>query len=252
MKALFTRNNSITALSILIILVIWELLARSMNSSAILPGPWLSFRTFLSFWYDASFYQALGSTLIRGLMGFALAFLVSLLVGIPSGLSPAIEAFFAPILVIIRSTPVISIILLALIWFKVEHVPVFISFLTMFPILTTNLTEGIKAVDKGIITMAQVYNVKNIRIIREIYLPGLLPFIFSGLITAVGFGWRAIIIGGVLSQPRFGIGTGMQKAQSYLLVADLIAWTLVAVLIGFIFEILIKKALKPHTHWYTT
>lgn len=251
MKVLFTRNSAITGISIILILALWGIIARSMNSSAILPGPWLSLKTFIGFFYDPNFYFALGSTLLRGLLGFVIALLFSLAVGIPSGLYTGVEAFFAPILVTIRSIPVISVILLALIWFRIEQVPVFIGFLTMFPILTTNLIEGIRSMDSGIVTMARVYKVKKSRIILELYLPGIIPFIYSGLITAIGFGWRAIIIGEVLSQPRFGIGTGMQEAQSYLLVADLISWTIVAVIVGFCFEVLIRKTIKPLTLWYT-
>lgn len=81
------------------------------------------------------------------------------------------------------------------------------------------------------------------------YLPGISPYIYSALITATGFGWRAIIIGEVLSQPRYGIGSMMQQAQSYLLVAEVIGWTLIAVLIGFLFEQLLKFGEKRIIKW---
>ena len=170
---------------------------------------------------DQTFYKSLGLTILRGLLGFVIALALGLTIGGISGLNPKIEAFFSPLLVTIRSTPVISIILLAIIWLRVENVPVFIGILTMFPILSTNLTAGIKEVS---------------RVFRDIYIPSIAPFTFSALLTAVGFGWRAVIIGEVLSQPRYGIGSMMQDAQSYLLVAELISWTLVAVFIGYIFE----------------
>lgn len=56
----------------------------------------------------------------------------------------------------------------------------------------------------------------------------------------MGIGWRAIIIGEVLSQPVYGIGTRMQTAQTFLNVEAVIAWTLIAVLISFAFEKLIR------------
>ncbi len=249
MKISFTRNSLITSLAILLILFLWEFASRSMGSSQLLPGSADTLKTFFGLITKEEFLPSLGSTIIRGLMGFGIALLASLLVGIPSGLSPSIDAFFSPFLVIIRSTPVISIILLALIWLRVEQVPVFIGFLTMFPILTTNLIEGMRSVDKGLISMASVYQIKKTRIISEIYLPGTAPFLYSALLTASGFGWRAIIIGEVLSQPRFGIGSMMQQAQSYLMVAEVISWTLVAVIIGFLFEQLIKLTQKRFIFW---
>jgi NitT/TauT family transport system permease protein len=152
-------------------------------------------------------------------------------------------------LVTIRSTPVISLILLALIWFDVNQVPVFIALLTMFPFICTNVIDGIRNVDENLIEMAQIYNVSQGRIIKDIYLPAISPFIFSGASSAMGFGWRAIIIGEVLSQPQYGIGTFMQNAQTYLLVDKVIAWTVIAIILSYIFENLIRFIQKKTIVW---
>jgi NitT/TauT family transport system permease protein len=53
----------------------------------------------------------------------------------------------------------------------------------------------------------------------------------------------------VLSQPHFAIGTGMQNAQTYLLVAEVLAWTLVAILLGYLFETLINRLEKKIIRW---
>jgi NitT/TauT family transport system permease protein len=191
----------------------------------------------------------MGSTLFRGFTGFLLALIGAFIVGIPSGLKPGIEAGFRPILVTIRSTPVVAIILLALIWFRAEQVPVFIGFLTMFPILSINITQGIRETDPSFIQMANLYHIRRIRILTDIYWPSILPYLFSGLSTAVGFGWRSVIIGEVLSQPRYGIGAMMQDAQSYLLVSEVIAWTLIAILVSSIFEWIIRAVEERSIKW---
>jgi NitT/TauT family transport system permease protein len=144
---------------------------------------------------------------------------------------------------------VISLILLALIWFKVDYVAIFIAFLTMFPFICTNVIDGIKNADRDLIEMAQVYKIKHTKIIKEVYLPAITPFIFSGASSAMGFGWRAIIIGEVLSQPQFGIGTLMQSAQTYLLVKEVIAWTIIAIVISSVFELIIRKIEKAIIIW---
>jgi NitT/TauT family transport system permease protein len=110
----------------------------------------------------------------------------------------------------------------------------------MFPFIYTNVCDGIKSVDPDLVEMATFYQVGRNRIIRELYIPAILPFIFSGASSAIGIGWRAIITGEVLSQPEYGIGTLMQAAQTYLNVDAVIAWTLVAVLISYAFEKIIR------------
>ncbi|MFO7939942.1 MAG: ABC transporter permease subunit, partial [Bacteroidales bacterium] len=156
---------------------------------------------------------------------------------------------FSPLLITLRSVPVVSFILLALIWFSVDAVPVFIAILTMFPMMCMSIIDGIHYADEELTTMARVYEVPQNRIIREVYLPSLTPFLFTGMSNAMGFGWRAIIIGEVLSQPQWGIGSAMHTAQTFLMVKEVIAWTLIAVMVSFLFERLIRTLQKSTMTW---
>jgi len=249
MRGLFTTHNLVVVTSIVILLVVWEIVARMMASEQILPGPLQTIETLVKLVAEPSFMPALGHTLLRGLYGFILALFAGLLIGMLSGLHPLLEAGFRPILVTIRSVPVISLILLALIWLEVESVPVFIGFLTMFPIIARNTSDGIKQTNHSLIEMARIYRIPTKRIILEIHFPSLIPFMMNGFSSAIGFGWRAVIIGEVLSQPKYGIGSMMQDAQSFLLVPELIAWTLVAVAIGFVFESMLVSTEKKLLRW---
>lgn len=244
-----THKRLVSLLAVFLLLITWEVAARLFQSGNLLPGPWLTVKILFSMISQQVFWLSVLNTLLRGLVGFMIAGIAALLVGIPAGLSRLADALFSPVLSVIRSTPVISIILLALIWFKVEQVPVFIGFLTMFPILTTNIAHGIQSLDKSYIAMAKVYQISPQDTLRKIYLPGISPFIYSALVTATGFGWRAIIIGEVLSQPKYGIGSMMQQAQSYLLVGEVISWTVVAVVIGYGFEKIIGFARRRINKW---
>lgn len=249
MKKIFQRNRIITTISILILLTIWKIVSIIYHSELILPSPELTFLATIKLFTTKDFIYIIGSTIFRGIIGFILSFLLGVLLGIFAGINSSFHAFLKPILVTIRSTPVISLILLALIWFKVDMVPVFIAFLTMFPFICTNVIDGIRNVDHDLVEMARIYKISQIKIVKEVYLPAITPFIFSGASSAMGFGWRAIIIGEVLSQPRYGIGTFMQTAQTYLLVNQVIAWTIVAVLISYLFEIIIRKIEQRIVIW---
>lgn len=249
MKNLFVRNRVISLCVIGLLIIGWELLSQSFSSRQILPGPGDTLTSLISIAIKPGFFTELGSTLLRGSIGFLFAGIGAILIGIPAGLNSGIEAGFKPVLITIRSTPVVAIILLALIWFRSEQVPVFIGFLTMFPILTINITQGIRETDHAYIQMAHLYQIKKWRILTDIYWPSILPFLYSGVSTAIGFGWRSVIIGEVLSQPRFGIGAMMQDAQSYLLVSEVIAWTVIAILVSAIFEWIIRLVEKRSIRW---
>lgn len=249
MKNFFIKTRYIQLASVVVMLVCWKLLAVHFNSPFIIPHPEDTFMTVMGLFTEPDFLMVVGSTVLRGITGFLVSGILGLATGILAGLSPGFNAFITPMLVTVRSIPVISLILLALIWFNPGLVPVFIAFLTMFPFICTNVSDGIKSVDRGLVEMAKFYRVDNRRIIAGVYLPAIVPFIISGASSAMGIGWRAIIIGEVLSQPRYGIGTHMQNAQTFLNVDAVIAWTLIAVLISFAFEKIIRWAEHKIVTW---
>ncbi len=249
MKNFISNNKFYTVLSVIFLITLWKAGSLIMDSELILPSPENTILAVGELFTKTDFLAIIGSTIIRGVTGFAISFVLAMTLGIIAGVNSKFNAFLQPILVTIRSTPVISLILLALIWFDVNKVPVFIALLTMFPFICTNIIEGIHNIDTDLVEMAGVYKVSQYRIIREIYIPGITPFIFSGISSAMGFGWRAIIIGEVLSQPEYGIGSFMQDAQTYLLVDKVIAWTIIAVALSYLFERIIRLIKKQVVVW---
>ncbi|MFP4620381.1 MAG: ABC transporter permease [Bacteroidales bacterium] len=250
MKISITKNKSIAILSVLFLIGLWKTGSMIVASELILPPPEQTAIAVGKLFVNNEFTRILGATILRGLTGFFISFFLALIFGVTAGVNRSFYAFLQPILVAIRSTPVISFILLALIWFNVNQVPVFIALLTMFPFICTNIIDGIRNVDSKLLVMAKIYRVKTGTIIRDIYLPAISPFIFSGVSSAMGFGWRAIIIGEVLSQPKYGIGTFMQNAQTYLLVDKVIAWTIIAILLSYLFDHLIRFIEKKVVVWH--
>ena len=240
MKHFINKKKTLTALSIILMLVLWKVLAVVFNSPHTIPHPGATFLAVIKLFTEPGFLMVAGSTVVRGLIGFVISGLLGIGIGILAGISPGFNTFISPMLVTIRSVPVISLILLALIWFRTGMVPVFIGFLTMFPFICTNVSDGIRSVDPGLVEMAHFYKVHKGRILTSVYIPAVMPFIISGASSAMGIGWRAIIIGEVLSQPVYGIGTRLQLAQTYLNVEAVIAWTLIAIALSFIFEKLIR------------
>jgi NitT/TauT family transport system permease protein len=242
-------NTLITLFSVLLILTIWFLASIEAKNPILVPSPIHVFYNFLSLLTKESFWISILYTFTRALIGFSISLILGLIIGILAGRNSHIHAFFLPYLIIMRSTPVISFILLILIWFTSGNVAVFIAFLVMFPLLCTTIIEGMHNIDKRLIEMSQVYAFSNKQRILHIYIPGITPFLLAGTTNALGMGWRAIIIGEVLSQPLRGIGTNLHQAHTFLQVSELISWTIAAILIGYLFEIVLRIIEQKLTPW---
>jgi len=239
------RKRIIPIVSVLILLVLWELLALFVGKPELIPTTGGLLKALGGLMISSTFYLSVMATLLRGLVGIGLSLLAAIGFAFVFSRIKWVYELFHPILTIMRSVPVISFILLALIFLHTESIPLIIGFLTMFPLLTENLTKGICAIQPGLSIMADKFRIERYNRFMQIIYPQLKPFLYSGLISAAGFGWRAIIMGEVLSQCRFGVGSEMKRAQSFIEVPELIAWTIVAVFISYVSDKLIT-ALSLH------
>jgi len=250
MKNSTTKKDGIfTLISFILIIAIWKISSLFISSEIILPSPEKTIMSLFGLLKTKDFFVIILVSLERGLLGFIISLILGLLAGFFSGFNKIFNKIFEPLLVIIRSTPVMSVILIALIWFKSNNVPIFASFLMSFPIICTNVKEGINNIDKRLVDMAVIYKIKKRRIISEIYLPSIVPFLIAAISTSFGIGWKVVIAAEVLSQPKYAIGTSLQNSKLYLNIDEVFAWTIIAILIGYLFEKIIRFIEKKSVKW---
>lgn len=230
------RNSLLSAASILALLLVWKLLAVYWNQELIMPSPETTLVTMWQVIQTDGFWQSVGYTLGRGLLGFVISCAVGVLAGFAAGFSPAVMWLLQPWVTVIRTIPVMSVIILAIIWFRTDIVPIFVTFLMIFPIIYSNVLSGIKNIDNRLLEMAHIYRVRPRRIMTELYFPAILPYLMAGASNAMGITWKVIIAAEILSQPRFAIGTNLMVAKIDLETARVFAWTAVAIAISFILE----------------
>ncbi len=210
-------------------LIIWELAARRMGSSILLPGPALVLKEFLKLFSSPRFFSSLGATAARSMTALGLSLLIGILVGLPAALFPAFKAIIAPFLAFIRSTPVLALIILLLIWFPQDSVPIIAGLLMAVPVVMAAVKEGVASQDGQILEMTGLFRLPPLYRLFLVQLPAIGPFLLSGTSAALSLIWKVVVAGEVLSQPRFAIGTGLQNAKAQLETAQALAWTLAIV-----------------------
>lgn len=231
----------LTCLSILLIPVVWQLLSWQMAQPQLIPSFPDLIRALLRLVYTPGFLVSIGTTCLRACVGLLLSLAAASITAFLLNRSEAIRFLFMPWLSLLRSVPVISFILLALIFLNPEMIPLLIAFLTMYPLLTENLLKGLMNRRDSWKILARQFHLNAWNRLFQINYPQLKPYLFSGLASAVGFGWRAIIMGEVLSQCVDGIGKRMKEAQVFIDVPELIAWTLVAIVLSWLTDKLISR-----------
>jgi len=232
----FFKRSLLTIIAIVLLFAVWRAAAWYIGAEIILPTPLQTGKELASLMATGNFWVAVGMSALRVLLGFIISMTAGLLVGVAAGYSDVFYRLVRPFLTVIRTIPAISIILLALIWFKTGLVPVFVSLLLGFPIITGNVIEGIRNVDKKLLEMANVYHIPVGKQLRHIYIPSVLPFFTAGASTAVGIAWKVVVTAEVLSQPVHALGTGLQIAKVQLETPRMFAWTITGIAFGALFE----------------
>ncbi len=244
MKNKFIR----TSLIILIWLVIWQVLALVVNNSVLLSGPVDTVRALIELGSASSFYISVGITTGKILLGFLAGMITGSVLSVFSYKVNTVKEFLSPFVSVVKSIPVVSFIIIALIWAGSSNVTMIVSSVIAFPIFYKNLLEGLQVTDPKMLELAGVYQMKTGKKIRYIYLPSISSHIKSAVSLAIGMAFRGGITAEVVGQPLRSIGNGLYRSKINLATSEMLAWTLVAVLAAFLVERLIsfivKKVLK--------
>ena len=234
---------------IAVIVLIWQTAALIVSNIYIIPSPAGVLRAFISIAGTYSFYKTVLMTLFRTIIAFAGSLILAAATALLMHTTSLLRPVMGPMVIFLRSMPVISIILIALIWFGADIVPVFIGILIMYPIITINILDGINATDNKLIEMAKLYRLGSMRKIRDIYIPSSLPFVFNGVSHGIGMGFKGIIAAEVLALPALGIGTLMDNARVYIMTDELFAWTFTALAIAYIIERTLRAVERRTVFW---
>ena len=240
-----------TLLSAAILIALWKLGALGMGKDIILPAPERVAIVFVDLLTTPRFRAAMSATAVRSLTAFFIAMLAGSVAGFCSGIFPRFKAMLSPLLTVLRATPVLAIILLAMIWFPAGVVPVFSALLMSFPVVSEHVAAGVRTVDFRLVDMAHSFKVPTRAINWSIRIPAAMPQVLAAARSALGLSWKVVIAGEVLSQPAMAIGTGMQEARLVLETAEVFAWALAGILLcaagDALFDIVTKRLLWP-TH----
>ena len=216
----------------------------AINQRIILVSPLRVLARLIELAPTLEFWSAIGYSLVRITAGFLLGVVAGTLLAALSARFRRVEELLAPALLAIKSIPVASFIILALILFSSRNLSVLISFLIVLPVLYTNILSGIRAADPQLLEMARVFRIPTLRSIRYVYLPQVLPYFQSACGSALGLCWKSGIAAEVIGMPDGSIGEQLQQAKIYLNTPDLFAWTLVIVLVSLAFEKFFLALLK--------
>lgn len=225
-------------------LLIWQGIYMYIGKDLLFPSPANTLRALIVFIQEPFFYKDIAVTLQRVILGISISFVVGLILGLVSYGNAFVQAFLKPFVELLKSTPVMGVIILGLLWFDADGMPIFVCFLMCYPIVYTNVLVGLNKMDEKLLEMAYVYKVNGFLKIKGLYLPQIKPYIISALEMIVGLSFKVIIAAEVLAVPRHSMGYHLLSAKVYLETAELFAWLIVIVFLSSLCQRVVNKVLE--------
>ena len=213
-------------------LLVWQLLAMTVGQPILLASPVETLVRLAALVRDGGFWRSIGFTLGHILAGFALAALAGMGLAALAGRFALVADALSPLLAAMRSVPVASFVIAALIWVPSRRLSVLISFVIVLPVVYAGTLDGLRQVDPRLVEMAQVFRMARHCRFRTIVLPAALPSVASALSVSIGLAWKSGVAAEVIGIPGGSVGEKLYKAKVYLATPDLFAWTLAIVLVS--------------------
>ena len=240
------RNKLLYLPSVLFWLLVWHFGAQYINQSLLIPVPLPAevLSAAVRLWKRGTLVKAAGASLLRITAGFMAAFLFGTMMALISAKYEFFHILTAPLLGFIRAVPVASFTILIFLWVKRENIPSCISFLTVFPIVWTNIENGAHSADGSLAEMGQVFGMEKKQILKEITLPSLKPFISAAAAGGMGFAWKSGVAAEIICRTSGSLGNLLWVSKSSIDYDEVFAVTLVIVLLSALLQCFAEFLLK--------
>lgn len=213
----------------LVWLAVWEAAARLLAQPVLLVGPITVLGRLAELAATPDFWARVGTTFGAIALGFVAATLVGATLAALAGAFPVVDWLFGPLFRVMRTVPVVSFIILVLLWTDTRGLAAIIAFLMVAPIMYLNVYEGVAHRDRTLLDLARVFGLPLRRRLLAIDIPQLWPHFMAAARIGLGLAWKAGISGEVIGLPSGTVGERLYQAKLFLSSADLFAWTLAVV-----------------------
>jgi NitT/TauT family transport system permease protein len=217
-------------------LAVWQVAAVLVHQDLLLVTPGAVLVRLVELVVTGGFWATVWHSFARIVAGFVLAALGGVLGAALAATSRVVDALATPLIAAVRSTPVVSFIILVLMWADSGRLATIISFTMVLPVIYTNVLDGIRHRDRALLEVGTVFEVPLLRRLPAVDVPAVLPFFIAACKIGVGLAWKSGIAAEVIGLPRGSIGERLYQAKIFLSTADLFAWTAVIIALSFLVE----------------
>ena len=241
------KTNRKRLLGAVALIIIWSAAALIVDDEIILPSFVDVFKKLILMFKTGALLPAILKTTSRIMIGVLISTITGNFLAYIS-YKFNLKEYFEPLFSILRTIPVISIVLIVLFFAEKNLLSIIVVIFVTLPIVYENVHTALTNIDSGKLELAEVYDLKSGTVFRYIELPAIIKSTLMSFRIALGLSFKAGATSEVVSGATGGLGELMYVSKLSFDMPELFAITFVIIILSFIFEMiagfLYKRSLK--------
>lgn len=223
-----------SALSVVAVLLLWQVASTWLVDPMFLPGPWSVAMGGWRMLVDGVLLPSIGISMMRILAGWLLGSAVAIPLGLAVGISPVARSLIDPFIHFFRFVPAIALVTLFIVWFGVgeESKIILIAYATAF-IVVVNTASGVSSVSQDKLNAARCLGANTQQVFFRVLIPATLPAIYVGMRLALASSFLVIAAAEMLAADA-GLGFIIWTSRLFFQVDWMFAAIIILGLLGFL------------------
>lgn len=241
---------SLNIASIAVPFLLWWLVTAFGNiDPKFLPSPGNVIEATGRLWASGDLLKDTIASLWRVGVGFALALLLSIPVGILMGSFPSIRALCEPLFGLVRYMPAPAFIPLLILYLGIGEEPkISLIFIGTFFFNSLMVMDTVKFVPKDLIEATYMLGGNRLKILTQVILPHVLPGIIDACRINLAAAWQLVIVSELIAATE-GLGRRISVAGRFLKTDEIFVGLIAIGIIGLSFDLLFQYLLRVSCHW---
>ena len=246
MKNSTTKSNKVfLILGVVFIFLLWELLSLISQNDFIVPSISNTMKALGEILTKSDTYNILFSTILRLFTSITICFILALTLAVFSNINERVKYFLKPLISLLKTLPVATIIIMLLVMIGRSIAPYFIVGLVVLPLIYESVLNALETIDKDIIDeVKMVSSGKDFTVLKRIYLPLITPYLLTSLIQAFGLGLKVLVMAEFIAETKNSIGEVIRFYKNEALTEYVFAWTIILVLFILLIDLLLHYIKK--------
>lgn len=218
-------------LGIILIGVLLQVAGAVKGDRLVFPGVGEILRAFVRLLVTPQTYRLIGTTLKHLIIAMAVSTVVGVALGLLQGLCRFARMLLRPLMILLRSLPMIVLIVIVMVLVKYDKVPVIASSIILVPMIAEAACEGCLRIDPELIDVYRMNAGLTPRVLVRVYLPLMAGYLRQAYINAVGMGVKLAVSTEYLVQTRDSLGKAVHMSGYFNEYQDIYAYALLMILL---------------------